>query len=170
MNLQFSVIYLLFANLFSFSNGLTIDGVVSLYDPDKDDLQVLTKNNFNDLVYKSDKVWFVEFYAHWCGACQRYAHHWREVAKETRPWHAKVLQVAAINCGDAFNDEICKEHNVGHYPTLKLFSTQASRGKENHDAIEVQTDKTEVMMTTVLNLILKLPEKPLSWPELEPYT
>jgi thiol-disulfide isomerase/thioredoxin len=50
---------------------------VSLYDPIKDDIECLNKTNFDSVVYGSEKASFVEFYAHWCGTCQRYAKHWK---------------------------------------------------------------------------------------------
>ena len=39
----------------------------SLYDQQKDHIEILDKNNFDSVVFDSDKVTFVEFYAHWCG-------------------------------------------------------------------------------------------------------
>jgi hypothetical protein len=152
------------------TRALTIDGLITLYDPIKDDIEILTKRTFNSLVYKSDSVWFVEFYAHWCGSCQRYSKNWKEVAKETKAWHTKMVKVAAINCGDPFNDDICNDHHVDHYPTLKLFPVQASHEKQNHDAIEVRIDKTDVIVDRLINYIEQQSQKPVSWPELEPYT
>ena len=39
----------------------------SLYDEQKDHVELLNKNNFDTVIYESDKASFVEFYAHWCG-------------------------------------------------------------------------------------------------------
>ena len=35
------------------------------------DVVELTPKNFKNEVMKSDSVWIVEFYAPWCGHCQR---------------------------------------------------------------------------------------------------
>lgn len=152
------------------ANGLSVDGVISLYDPNKDDIHVLNSNNFDSSVYDSDYAWFVEFYAHWCGACQRYSRHWRELAQEAKLWQVKVVKIAAINCGDTSNSQICSQHDVTHYPTLKYFSIHADKSKPDHDSTEIRTDKTDVIMAALLELIEKQPNKPSSWPDLEPYT
>lgn len=40
---------------------------VFLYNEAVDNIQELNDKNFNSVVYGSDKIVFVEFYAHWCG-------------------------------------------------------------------------------------------------------
>ena len=143
--------------------------MVGLYDDTKDDIEILNKTTFNSVIYGSDKVSFVEFYAQWCGACQRYSIHWKEIAKETKSWHSKVVRVAAINCADSFNDPICREHNVEYYPTLKLFPTMALHNNTNHDAILVKTDKNDALVKIVTKFVESQHYKPAHWPEFEPY-
>lgn len=46
-----------------------------------DDVIQLTPTNFNDKVLKSDQLWFIEFYAPWCGHCKNLAPEWKKAAK-----------------------------------------------------------------------------------------
>ena len=39
--------------------------MIGLYDDTKDDIEILNKTTFNSVIYGSDKVSFVEFYAQW---------------------------------------------------------------------------------------------------------
>lgn len=153
-----------------FSLGGGGSGSPSLYDANKDDIDILNKTSFKSVVYGSDKASFVEFYAHWCGACQRYSQHWKEIAKDTKPWHSKVIRVAAINCGDSFNDELCREFNIEYYPTLRLFPAQASFDKPDHDSKLIKTDKNEGLIQQMISHVEQHSKKPEQWPDLEPFT
>jgi len=57
----------------------------------------------------------VEFFAPWCGHCKSLAPEWEKVATELK---GKVA-VAKVDC--IANQEVCAEHEVQGYPTLKLF-------------------------------------------------
>ena len=142
----------------------------SLYDPLKDDIELLNATSYNQVIFNSERATFAECYAHWCGACQKYAKHWKEFAKETKLWHSKVLRVAAINCGDSFNDKTCREHGVHYYPTLKLYPPHASYDAPNHDELVIKNDGPEVLIERVIQFIEQIHNKPASWPDLEPYT
>jgi hypothetical protein len=47
--------------------GVKCASKTGLYDQQKDHMEILDKNNFDSVVFDSDKITFVEFYAHWCG-------------------------------------------------------------------------------------------------------
>ena len=55
---------------------------IRLYD-EKDDVVDLTDETINSII-DSGKIWILEFYAHWCGHCQRFAPVWKKVAKKFR--------------------------------------------------------------------------------------
>jgi thiol-disulfide isomerase/thioredoxin len=154
--------------------------LIGLYDSQIDNIEILDANNFNQVVYNNDlnashhriiKATFVEFYAHWCGGCRRYARHWKNLAKETKLWHRSVIRVAAINCGDYRNEILCRQHNIQYYPTLKLFPAYAKFENKNQDGLLVKDnqDNLEHLMETMILFIEMSANKPPQWPNLEPY-
>ena len=55
---------------------ITVNGLYS----SSDDVIELTPSNFNREVIQSDSLWLVEFYAPWCGHCQRLTPEWKKAA------------------------------------------------------------------------------------------
>ena len=41
---------------------------------------VLDASNFDEQVLQSKDIWFVEFYAPWCGHCKKLEPEWNEAA------------------------------------------------------------------------------------------
>lgn len=80
------------------------------------DVVVLTDENFNKTVMKdSDNVWFVEFYAPWCGHCKSLAPTWEELATALKG-KVKVGKV------DATAEKVlASTYQIQGFPTLKLF-------------------------------------------------
>ena len=62
----------------------TVSSHISLYDTDEDNIVELVDQNITSAVYNSPYLWIVQFYAHWCGHCQRFAPIWKESAKVFR--------------------------------------------------------------------------------------
>jgi protein disulfide-isomerase A6 len=48
------------------------------------DVVVLTQSNFDELVLGSKDIWLVEFYAPWCGHCQKLEPEWNEAATKLK--------------------------------------------------------------------------------------
>lgn len=154
--------------------------LIGLYDDQIDNIEILDANNFDQIIYshgsnqsqqKIIKASFVEFYAHWCGGCKRYARHWRELAKETKLWHQNVIRVAAINCGDYRNEKLCRQHNIQYYPSLKLFPAYAQFDRNDHDGLLVKenTDKLDHLIEKMILFIENSINKPPQWPNLEQF-
>lgn len=93
---------------------------VNLYDKEPA-VVALDATNFDKTVYNASVASFVEFYAHWCGACRKVKAKIIELGKQSERWHNQVIRVAAVNCGDSLNENLCHSHEIAVYPTLKLF-------------------------------------------------
>ncbi|XP_044532993.1 sulfhydryl oxidase 1 [Gracilinanus agilis] len=102
-----------------------------LYSP-SDSLMLLGQNTLRPTVLGSPSSWVVEFFASWCGHCIAFAPKWKALANEVKDW-TPVLNVAALDCADEANSEICRDFGITAYPTVKFFkaySNNSSTGKE----------------------------------------
>lgn len=63
------------------------------------------------------KLYFVKFYAPWCGHCKKLAPAWSELGKSFDNDSAVVI--AHVDCTKA--KTVCSNAKIGGYPTLKLF-------------------------------------------------
>ncbi|KAL8171803.1 hypothetical protein V2J09_023607 [Rumex salicifolius] len=81
-----------------------------------DDVLVLTKENFDNEVGQ-DRAALVEFYAPWCGHCQRLAPEYEKLASSFKK--AKSVLIGKVDCDD--QKDLCSKFDVSGYPTLKWF-------------------------------------------------
>lgn len=82
----------------------------------EEDVVILTDSNFQNLVMEDEKsIWFVEFYAPWCGHCKHLEPVWNDLAGELK---------GKVNVGkvDATQETVLGgRFAVQGYPTIKLF-------------------------------------------------
>lgn len=86
----------------------------AIYAPNSEVVQ-LTDDNFSQNVLQTDEIWVVEFYAPWCGHCQKFAPEYLKAAKALKG----VAKVAAIDA-DKY-PSFAGRYGVPGYPTIKLF-------------------------------------------------
>lgn len=75
---------------------------------------IITKENFEQEVIKSDKKVLVDFWASWCGPCMMLAPVVEEIANERDD-----IKVCKINIDD--NEELAQKYGVMSIPTLSVF-------------------------------------------------
>jgi len=102
------------------TNPLTLGFVVdsnsalSLYSADDHVVELLDSNITS--IYKSNNIWLVEFYNHWCGHCRRFVPTWQALAKDLKDM--SQVKVAAINCAT----QNCSPYQITSTPTIKIMN------------------------------------------------
>ncbi|XP_046820146.1 thioredoxin domain-containing protein 5 homolog [Vespa crabro] len=91
----------------------------------EDDMHTIqyTKETFLDEIKKKNS--FVMFYAPWCGHCQRLGPTWAQLAKMYNEGDSNI-KIAKVDC--TIDSNLCSEHDVTGYPTLKFFKAGESKG------------------------------------------
>ncbi|KAL2022801.1 hypothetical protein VTK56DRAFT_4617 [Thermocarpiscus australiensis] len=84
------------------------------------DVVQLKKDTFDDFIKSNDLV-LAEFFAPWCGHCKALAPEYEEAATSLKE---KNIKLAKVDCTE--ESELCQQHGVEGYPTLKVF-----RGLDN---------------------------------------
>ncbi|XP_027622063.1 sulfhydryl oxidase 2 [Tupaia chinensis] len=95
-------------------------GATRLYRPGEDAVWVLDSGSVRAATANSSAAWLVQFYSSWCGHCIGYAPTWRALAADVRDW-AAAIRVAALDCTEERNQEVCRAYDIHFYPTFRYF-------------------------------------------------
>ncbi|XP_039075561.1 sulfhydryl oxidase 2 [Hyaena hyaena] len=95
-------------------------GAARLYRAGEDAVWVLDSGSVRGATANSSAAWLVQFYSSWCGHCIGYAPTWRALAGDVRDW-AAAIRVAALDCAEEKNHEVCRAYDVHFYPTFRYF-------------------------------------------------
>lgn len=136
----------------------------SLYK-ETDTLNILNGDNFELLVYGKETAFLVEFYANWCGFCQRFAPKFARFARDVVTWRS-VMQVGAVDCGNERNTDLCRDQKVLAFPSLRLLPPNSRRGEPGYD---IQVPEFTIpsirhaVMDTLVGYSMKYPQP--NWPD-----
>uniref|UniRef100_A0A673UDQ9 Protein disulfide-isomerase A6 n=1 Tax=Suricata suricatta TaxID=37032 RepID=A0A673UDQ9_SURSU len=89
-----------------------------------DDVVELTPSNFNREVMQSDSLWLVEFYAPWCGHCQRLTPEWKKAATALKD----IVKVGAVDADK--HQSLGGQYGVQGFPTIKIFGSNKNRPED----------------------------------------
>ncbi|KAK4883034.1 hypothetical protein RN001_006353 [Aquatica leii] len=98
----------------------------------------LEEDNFIQLERKSEhELWIVDFYAPWCGPCQRLMPVWNSLAKQLSNF--EFVKLAQVDCTQQSN--LCHSQNVKSYPTIRLYPL----GSEGLNTVAMYNGHLDVM-------------------------
>lgn len=90
---------------------------------------MLTKDNFDEVVLKSDKPVLVDFFAEWCGPCRMLGPVLEEFSKE----YEEECVVGKVNIDE--QEELAASYGIMSIPTIKVFKN----GEVTKTALGFQT-------------------------------
>ncbi|KAG0680093.1 hypothetical protein C6P40_002232 [Pichia californica] len=109
----------------------------------------LSASNFNDYVYGSNYTTLVEFYAPWCGYCQKLRPDFEAASKEGHHY----AQFAAINCDEQHNKAFCHEQGITGFPTLITYRPPKTflENKQRSQQFAVQPYENDRSSSGIIN-------------------
>eukprot|EP00884_Botryococcus_braunii_P017433 jgi/Botrbrau1/4373/Bobra.105_2s0019.1 len=113
------------------SGAVHTDGVVNL-----------TKKTYDEAV-ADGKLWFVKYFAPWCGHCKKLAPAWKDLADHYRG--DNQVNIAHVDC--TAEKDICSSNEIRGYPTLKVvFNGQEHKsylGQRDLESLKKFVDETK---------------------------
>ncbi|KAI8462949.1 MAG: protein disulfide isomerase [Monoraphidium minutum] len=122
---------------------------LALADAEAEHVVKLTADSYDDSI-NDGKVYFVKYFAPWCGHCKRLAPTWAELAEQYKD--SDSIAIAHVDC--TTDRDVCTDAEIKGYPTLKVLhngeEVKAYRGARELDALKKFIDETagEVLQET----------------------
>jgi len=98
----------------------------TLYD-ENDQILQLNNENYREKMYNQDHIVLLEFYFHWCAYCKTFSPTYKALAESVKGWHS-VVRIAAMNCIDELNVDVCRKLGRRSVPDLRIIPAQTSSG------------------------------------------
>ncbi|XP_064310584.1 sulfhydryl oxidase 1 [Phalacrocorax carbo] len=115
----------------------------------------------------SPSAWAVEFFASWCGHCVHFAPTWRALAQDIREWRPAVM-LAAIDCADEANQQVCIDFGITGFPTLKFFRAFSKKAEDGIRITNPSATIEDLRHAIITNLEQSQDAWPPACPPLEP--
>lgn len=117
------------------------------------DVIVLNDSNFDENVLSSKDIWFVEFYAPWCGHCKALEPEWNEVATRFKG-KVKFAKVDATT-----ENQLSNRFDIQSYPTILYWNYGEGKQAMNYGKYEQARDAAAIS-TFANNLLDKADIQP----------
>jgi protein disulfide-isomerase A6 len=115
-----------------------ISSAAAMYSKTSPVIQLNSKN-FDAVVQNTDKITFVEFFAPWCGHCQKLAPAYEKVADGLKG----IVNIAAVDCDDGANKPLCGKYDIKGFPTIKIMLPEPDKqGKRTVRVEEYRGERT----------------------------
>ncbi|KAH7305831.1 hypothetical protein B0I35DRAFT_109122 [Stachybotrys elegans] len=117
--------------------------------------------SYDKLIAKSNHTSIVEFYAPWCGHCQNLKPAYEKAARNLEG----LAKVAAVNCDEESNKQLCGAMGVQGFPTLKLVRPSKKAGGrpvvEDYQGQRTASAITDAVVKGINNHVTKVTDKDL---------
>ncbi|GAO13624.1 uncharacterized protein UV8b_01757 [Ustilaginoidea virens] len=138
----------------------SIPAAHSMYNKNSPVLQVTSKT-YSSLIAQSNHTSIVEFYAPWCGHCKNLKPAYENAAKKLDG----LAKVAAVDCDDDANKQLCGAMDVKGFPTLKIVRPgKKANGKpvvEDYQGPRTATGIVEAVVSRINNHVARVSDKDL---------
>jgi len=102
------------------------------------DVVILTDDNFQSEVMDSSEPWIIEFYAPWCGHCQKLEPEWNEAATALKEKTGGKVKIAKVDC--TVHEKTCGQYGIQGFPTLKIFGANNKADPQDYNSGRVASD------------------------------
>lgn len=89
------------------------------------------------MVLSSSTPWVVDYYAPWCGPCQRFAAEFEVAARQFES--GRQVKFAKVNCENFYLT--CQRASVQAYPTIRFYPGKAGSSQQNPTGIPYSNSK-----------------------------
>ncbi|KAG5926202.1 hypothetical protein E4U42_003542 [Claviceps africana] len=137
-----------------------VPGANAMYSKKSPVLQVTAKT-YNNLIAQSNYTSIVEFYAPWCGHCQNLKPAYEKAANKLDG----LAKVAAVDCDDDANKQLCGAMGVKGFPTLKIVRPGKKAGGkpvvEDYQGARTASGIVEAVVSKINNHVTRVTDKDL---------
>lgn len=114
----------------------------------------LTPKTFDKVVHGLNYTTVVEFYAPWCGYCQKLHSSYSKLGKFVHDDSQYAINIAAVNCDADVNRPLCAEYRIQGFPTVMVFRPPRYDGAKKTDKRHIsEVYQGERSFKAILNFV-----------------